>query len=340
MPMMRVMQVEKAHGAFELVERPVPEPGPDQVRIRVEACGICHSDLLAKEGYWPGIAYPRVPGHEVAGRIDKLGSGVTNWKPGQRVGVGWHGGHCFTCDPCRTGDFINCERGRISGLTDDGGYADFMLASTHALARIPDELGAVEAAPLLCAGVTTFNALRHSGARAGDLVAIQGVGGLGHLAIQFASRMGFRAVAISGGKDKEALARRLGAHYYIDAGAVDPAEELTKMGGAHLVFCTAPSGKAISPLIAGLKPRGKLLIVAAANDPIPVAATSLLSGRTIAGWPSGTARDSEDALNFSVLTGIRPMIETFPLERAPEAYEHMLANKARFRVVLNLATAG
>jgi D-arabinose 1-dehydrogenase-like Zn-dependent alcohol dehydrogenase len=337
MTTMRVMQVPKAHAAFELVERPIPEPGPNQVRIRVEACGICHSDLLAKEGFWPGLTYPRVPGHEVAGRVDKAGPGVTVWKPGQRVGVGWHGGHDFTCEACRIADFLNCEHGQITGLSFDGGYAEFMVAPQEALARVPDELSAPEAAPLMCAGITTFNALRNSGARPGDLVAVQGVGGLGHLAIQFASKMGFRTVAVSGGKDKEALARKLGASHYIDAGAADAGEELRKMGGAHLVFCTAPSGKAIAPLIAGLKQRGKLLIVAAATDAIPLASATLLSGRTIAGWPSGSSKDSEDAMNFSTLTGVRPMIETFPLERAAEAYEHMLSNKARFRVVLTVS---
>lgn len=337
MAAMKAVQIPQAHGAFELVERPVPAPGPNQVRVRVEACGICHSDLLAKEGLWPGITYPRIPGHEVAGRVDKAGSGVTNWKPGDRVGVGWHAGHCFVCDSCRAGDFINCERSQIAGLTIDGGYAEFMVVPQEALARIPDELSAVEASPLLCAGITTFNGLRHSGARPGDLVAIQGVGGLGHLAVQFASRMGFRTVAVSGGKDKEALARKLGAHDYIDAGSVDPGVELQKNGGAHIVFCTAPSGKAIAPLVAGLKPRGRIVIVAAATDPIPLVATTLLSGRSIAGWPSGTSKDSEDAMNFSALTGVRPMIETFPLERAAEAYEHMLTNKVRFRAVLTVA---
>lgn len=336
MASMKAVQVAQAHGAFELMERPIPEPGPNQVRVRVEACGICHSDLFAKEGFWPEITYPRIPGHEVAGRVDKTGSAVTNWKPGDRVGVGWHAGHCFVCESCRLGDFINCEHGQITGLTLDGGYAEFVVVPQEALARIPDGLNAADAAPLLCAGVTTFNALRNSGARPGDLVAVQGVGGLGHLAVQFASRMEFRTIAISGGKDKEPLARKLGAQHYIDAGSADPGAELQKMGGAHLVFCTAPSGKAITPLIGGLKPRGKILIVAAATDPIPLVAAKLLSGRSIAGWPSGSSIDSEAAMNFSALTGVRPMIETFPLERAAEAYEHMLSNKVRFRAVLTL----
>src|SRR5712692_299681 len=320
MPTMRAVQVARAGGDFELVERAIPEPGPNQVRIRVEACGICHSDLLAKNGLWPGLKYPRIPGHEVAGRIDRVGSGVAGFAPGERVGVGWHAGHCFECEPCRVGDFINCERGQVSGLTLDGGYAEFMVVPKEAVARMPDALIAAEAAPLLCAGITTFNALRNSGARAGGLVAVQGVGGLGHLAVQFSSRMGFRTVAVSSGKDKEALARKLGAAYYVDAGSADVGEELRKLGGAQVILATAPSGKAISGLINGLKPRGKLVIVAAAADPMSFPATSLLSGRAIAGWPSGTAKDSEDTMNFSLLTGVRPMIETFPLEKAAEGY--------------------
>ncbi len=334
---MKAVQIAQARGAFEVVERPVPEPEPNQVRVRVEACGVCHGDLVAKEGFWPGMIYPRVPGHEIAGRVDKAGSGVTNWKPGDRVGVGWHAGHCFVCESCRSGDFINCERGQITGLTLDGGYAEFVVVPQEALARIPDGLGAEDAAPLVCAGITTFNALRNSGARPGDLVAVQGVGGLGHLAVQFSNRMGFHTVAISGGRDKEPLALKLGAQEYIDAASVDPGAELRNMGGAHLIFCTAPSGKAITPLIAGLKPRGKLLIVGAATDPVPVIATQLLSGRSIAGWPSGSSKDSEDAMKFSTLTGVRPMIETFRLEKAAEAYERMLANKVRFRAVLTVA---
>jgi len=337
MPSMKAVQVSKAGGDFEAVERPIPSPGQDEVRIKVEACGICHSDQLVKEGHWPGLAYPRVPGHEVAGRIDEVGPGVSAWKVGQRVGVGWHGGHCFVCEACRRGDFINCARAHISGLTRDGGYAQYMIAREEAVAAIPESLNALDAGPLLCAGITTFNSLRHSGARPGDRVAIQGVGGLGHLAIQFASKMGFVAIAISTGKDKEALARRLGAVHYIDAGSSDPAKELLKLGGAHLVLATAPSSKAITPLINGLTTRGKLLIVAAAMDPLAVPPVVLLSGKSIAGWPSGSAMDSEDTLNFSAVSGVRPMVENYPLEKANEAYARMIGNRARFRVVLTTA---
>jgi D-arabinose 1-dehydrogenase-like Zn-dependent alcohol dehydrogenase len=335
---MKAVQVSRAGGALEVVERAVPEPGPNQVRIKVEACGVCHSDQLVKEGLWPGISYPRVPGHEVAGHVDKVGSGVTAWKAGERVGVGWHGGHCFVCDSCRRGDFINCVQLQITGISYDGGYAEYMLARQEALARIPETLKDVDAGPLLCAGITTFNALRHSGARGGDRVAVQGVGGLGHLGIQFASRMGFVTIALSSGKDKQELARKLGATHYIDAAAGDPVEQLRKMGGAHLILATAPSGKAIAPLVNGLAARGKLLIVAAAGDPIEVQAFTILSGRAIAGWPSGTSKDSEDTLQFSALSGVRPMIEVFPLTRASEAYERMISGKVRFRAVLKMAT--
>jgi alcohol dehydrogenase, propanol-preferring len=335
MQKMKAVQVSKAGGDFELVERPIPEPGPNEVRIKVEACGICHSDQIAKEGYWPaGVHYPRIPGHEVAGRIDEVGIGVTRWEVGQRVGVGWHGGHCFECTSCRRGDFINCENGEISGLTLDGGYAEYMVAPQEALAHIPDNLNAEQAAPLLCAGITTFNALRNSGARVGDLVAVHGVGGLGHLGIQYAAHMGFHTVAISGGAEKAELAMKLGARHYIDAGKQDPAAELQKLGGAQVILATAPSGKAMSALLGGLKLRGKLLIVAAAADPIPLVPLLLLSGKSIAGWPSGSAMDAEDALQFSALTGVRPMIEEFPLAKAAEAYQRMISNQARFRVVL------
>jgi D-arabinose 1-dehydrogenase-like Zn-dependent alcohol dehydrogenase len=334
---MQAVQVSKKGGNFEVVERPIPEPEPAQVRIKVEACGVCHSEQLVKEGYWPGITYPRVPGHEVVGRIDAIGSAVTAWQPGQRVGVGWHGGHCFECDPCRKGDFINCAQLHITGISSDGGYAQYMLARQEALARFPAALDVVSAAPLLCAGITTFNALRNSGARAGDRVAVQGIGGLGHLGVQFAARMGFNTIAISTGKDKEELARKLGAATYIDAGSSNAAAELQKLGGAHLILATAPSARAMSSVIDGLMPRGKLLIVGAALEPMQVGPIALLSGRSIAGWPSGTARDSEDTLSFSLLTGVRPMIETFPLARAAEAYDHMMKGKARFRVVLTVA---
>jgi D-arabinose 1-dehydrogenase-like Zn-dependent alcohol dehydrogenase len=334
---MKAAQVTRPGGDFEIVERPLPEPAAGQVRIKVEACGVCHSDQFVKEGLWPGITYPRVPGHEVMGRVDKVGGGVANWKAGQRVGVGWHGGHCFVCDRCRSGDFINCERAQVTGISYDGGYAQYMVAPQEALALVPDSLNETEAAPLLCAGITTFNALRNSGARSGDRVAVQGVGGLGHLAIQYASKMGFVTIGISSGKDKEELARKLGAAYYVDAAAGDPAGQLTKMGGAHVIVATAPSGKAIAPLVGGLTPRGKLLIVAAAGDPISIVSPTLLSGRSIAGWPSGTAKDSEDTLSFSALTGVRPMIEVFPLTRVRDAYERMITGKARFRAVLKMS---
>lgn len=333
---MRAVQVPKKGAEFEVVEKPVPEPGSTQVRIKVDACGVCHSDALVKEGLWPGIAYPRVPGHEVVGRIDAVGSNVKAWQVGDRVGLGWHGGHCFECDACRRGDFINCTTMHISGLHSDGGYAEFMLARQEALARLPGELDANEAAPLLCAGITTFNALRHSGARPGDRVAVQGIGGLGHLGVQFAARMGFATIAISTGQDKEALARKLGASFYIDAGKTDPAAELQKLGGAHVILATAPSARAMAAVINGLMPRGKLLIVGADFEPMQFVPATLLSGKQIAGWPSGTARDSEDALKFSLLSGVRPMIETFPLARAADAYAHMMKGRPRFRVVLTM----
>ncbi len=336
MQRMNAVQVSRPGGNFEPVERTVPEPGPGQVRIKVEACGVCHSDQLVKEGHWPGITYPRVPGHEVVGRIDGVGSGVTAWRAGERVGVGWHGGHCFQCDACRRGDFINCERAHVTGIHSDGGYASHMLARQEALARFPASLDGAEAAPLLCAGITTFNALRNSGARPGDRVAVQGIGGLGHLGVQFAAQMGFVTIAVSAGKDKEGLARKLGAAHYIDAAGADPAAELQKLGGAHLILATAPNAKAISPLVGGLTARGKLLIVAAADQPLSIVPLTLLSGRSVAGWPSGTARDSEDTLSFSQVRGVRPMVELFPLGKAAEAYEHMLSGKARFRVVLTM----
>jgi alcohol dehydrogenase/propanol-preferring alcohol dehydrogenase len=334
---MKAVQVPKAGADFQVVERPVPEPGPTQVRIEVEACGVCHSDVLVKEGSWPGVAFPRVPGHEVVGRIDAVGSAVSAWQVGQRVGVGWHGGHCFECDSCRRGDFINCARAHITGISSDGGYAEYMLARQEALARFPAGLDVVEAAPLLCAGITTFNALRNSSARPGDRVAVQGIGGLGHLGVQYAARMGFATIAISNGQDKEPLAGKLGASVYIDAGRTDPAAELQKLGGAHVILATAPSARAMAAVLGGLTPRGKLLIVGADFEPMQFVPVTLLSGRMIAGWPSGTARDSEDALNFSLLTGVRPMIETFPLARAAEAYAHMMKGRPRFRVVLTMA---
>ena len=338
MPSMKAVQVVKAGGDFELVERPIPEPERNQVRIKVEACGVCHSDVLVKDGLWPGLPYPRIPGHEIAGRIDKLGADVTMWKAGQRVGVGWHGGHCFTCDPCRRGDFILCRFEKITSLSFDGGYAEYMLAPAEAVAAMPDDLPSEEAAPLLCAGVTVYNPLRNSGARAGDLVAVQGIGGLGHLGIQCARQMGFRTVAIGRGADKELLARKLGAHEYVDGGVGAPSDSLQKLGGAHVILATAPDAKAISALVDGLTPGGKLIVVGAAPEPLSISPLQIiLARRSVHGWPSGTAKDSEDTLAFSSLTGVRPMIERFPLEKAAEGYQQMLSGRARFRVVLTMS---
>jgi D-arabinose 1-dehydrogenase-like Zn-dependent alcohol dehydrogenase len=335
---MRVVQVAAPGAPLELVGREVPSPGNGEVRIRVEACGICHSDSFTKEGAFPGIHYPRVPGHEVAGRIDALGPGAEPWREGQRVGVGWHGGHCGHCDRCRRGDFVTCRQARIPGIAYDGGYADYMIAPAHALAAIPDELDAEAAAPLLCAGITTFNALRNSGARAGDLVAVLGIGGLGHLALQFASRMGFEVVAIARGKDKEELARTLGARRYLDSQANDVAAELAARGGARVILATVTSAKAMTAVIDGLAVNGKLLVIGAAAEPIEVSPLQLIGRRaSIQGWPSGVAADSEDTLAFSALAEVRPMIETFPLEQAAAAYERMMSGAARFRVVLTMA---
>ena len=337
MPKMKAVQVSKAGGNFELVERNIPDPGRNQVRIKVEACGICHSDALVKEGLWPGLQYPRVPGHEIAGRIDAVGADVSNWKPGQRVGVGWHGGHCFVCDPCRRGDFINCRNEKITAITHDGGYQEYMVSPAEAVAVIPDDLPAAEAAPLLCAGITVFNALRHSGAHSGELVAVQGIGGLGHLGIQYAKQMGFRTFAIGRGKDKEALARKLGAAHYVDTAAGDPAAELQKFGGARIILATAPDSKSMSALFDGLSSNGKLIVVGASPDPIGVTPFQLIRGRkALQGWASGHAKDSEDTMEFSALSGVRPMIEKFPLEQATEAYNQMISGKARFRVVLTM----
>jgi len=334
---MKAVQISKAGGNFEVVDRPIPEPGRGQVRIQVEACGICHSDALVKEGHWPGIEYPRVPGHEIAGRVDKVGADVTWWKPGQRVGVGWHGGHCFQCDPCRRGDFILCQKEKITAISFDGGYAEYMVAPAEAVASMPDDLPADEAAPLLCAGITVYNALRNSGARGGDVVAVQGIGGLGHLGVQYARQLGFRTVAIGRGSDKQALAKKLGAHEYIDTSAGPPAAALQKLGGARVILATAPDSKSMSALIDGVAPAGKLLIVGAGFEPLTVTPLQLIGGRkTIQGWPSGTAKDSEDTLRFSSLSGVRPMIERYPLEKAAEAYDQMIRGKARFRVVLTM----
>ena len=338
MAQMMAVQISRPGAPFEVVKREMPAPGPNQVRVKVQACGVCHSDLFVKEGHWPGLQYPRITGHEVAGVIDEVGAGVTAWKKGQRVGVGWHGWHCGQCVPCRRGDFIGCQNFRVTGFHDDGGYARYMIARIEALAAIPDSLSPVEAAPILCAGITTFNSLRHSGAVAGDLVAVQGLGGLGHLGIQFASRMGFHTVAIGRGQDKEPLALKLGAVRYLDTDAVNVAKELTSLGGASVILATAPNSKAMSALIDGLGVGGQLLVVGASADPISVTPIQLIGQRrAIQGWPSGTARDSEDTLNFCALTGIRPMVETFPLEQAAAGYERMLSGKARFRVVLTMS---
>jgi len=336
-PQMTVAQISKPGAGFEIVERDIPEPGAGHVRIKVQACGVCHSDVLTVEGAWPGIQYPRVPGHEVAGVIDEVGAGVSAWQKGQRVGVGWHGGHDNTCRQCRRGDFVNCENQKISGISYDGGYQQYMLAPVEALAAIPDSLKDVEAAPLLCAGITTYNALRHSGAMPGDLVAVQGVGGLGHLGIQFANKFGYKVAAVGRGSENAALAKKLGASVYIDSQATKPAEELQKLGGAQVVLATAPSSKAMSELIDGLAANGKLMVVGATFDPIEVTPIQLISKmRTIQGWASGTPADSEDTLRFAELSGVRPMIETYPLEKAAEAYARMMSGKAEFRVVLTM----
>lgn len=334
---MRAAQIPGAGADFQVVDREVPKPGVGQVRIKVQACGVCHSDVLTKEGMWPGIQYPRVPGHEVAGIIDELGDGVTEWKEGQRVGVGWHGGHDGTCLQCRRGDFINCRNQKVSGISYDGGYQQYMAAPVEALAAIPDGLDAVEAAPLLCAGVTTFNALRHSGALPGDLVAVLGVGGLGHLGIQFANKFGYRVAAIGRGPANAALAKKLGASVYIDSKASKAAEALQKLGGAQAILATAPSSKAMSELIDGLAPNGRLMVIGAAPEAIEVTPGQLIFGNhIIQGWASGTATDSEDTLRFAELTGVRPMIETYPLEKAAEGYARMLSGDAQFRVVLTM----
>ena len=334
---MKVAQVPAPGADFQIVEREVSQPAAGQVRIKVQACGVCHSDALTKDGSWPGIQYPRVPGHEVVGLIDELGPGVSEWTMGQRVGVGWHGGHDGTCLACRRGDFGNCRNQQIAGISYDGGYQQYMVAPVEALAAIPESLNAAEAAPLLCAGITTFNALRHSGASPGDLVAVQGIGGLGHLGIQFANKFGYKVAAIGRGSENAALAKKLGAAVYIDSRAAKAAEELQKLGGAQVILATAPNSKAMSELIDGLGPKGKLMVIGAAFDPIEVTPIQLISGsRTIQGWASGTPTDSEDTLRFAELTGVRPMIETYPLERAAEAYARMLSGDAQFRVVLTM----
>src|SRR5215469_2592154 len=334
---MLVAQIAKAHGGFEIVKRQVPAPGPGQVRIKVQACGVCGSDEFTVEGSWPGIQYPRAPGHEVVGIVDKLGPEVSEWKVGQRVGVGWHGGHDGTCRFCRRGDFRNCENLQIPGISYDGGYEQFMIAPAEAVVPVPDGLSDVEAAPLLCAGITTYNSLRHSGALPGDLVAILGIGGLGHLAIQFANKFGYKVAAIGRGSENASLAKQLGAHVYIDNKATDAAQALQKLGGAQVILGTAPSSKAMSEVIDGLGPNGKLVVVGATADPIDVTPIQLITGsRAIQGWASGSASDEEDTLNFSVLSGVRPRIETYPLEKAADAYARMKSGKAQFRVVLTM----
>ena len=336
MPRMRAVQVPNAHGDFQLVEREVPEPGPGFVRIKVQACGICHSDEYAKEGSRPGITYPRVPGHEIAGVVDAIGPDVLGWQVGDRAGVGWHGGHCGYCASCRRGDFVTCSKGRqITGLTCDGGYTDYMVISAAALAKIPDGIAATDAAPLFCAGVTTFNSLRNSGARPGDLVAILGLGGLGHLGVQFAAKMGFDTVAIARGKDKETFARKLGASHYIDSESQNAAAELEKLGGAKVILSTVTSGKAVNAVLGGMGVNGKTILVGNPDQPLEITGRLLIAGRrSVSGWPSGSPIDSQDTLSFCAVTGIRPMIETYPLDRAADAYQRMMSGKARFRVVL------
>ena len=334
---MKAAQVPKPGADFQIVEREIPTPGPGEVRIKVQACGVCHSDSLTKEGQWPGIQYPRAPGHEIAGTIDELGPGVSEWRKGQRVGVGWHGGHDGTCRACRRGDFRNCQNVKIPGISYDGGYQQYMVAPTEAVAAMPDGLGDVEAAPLLCAGITMYNSLRHSGALPGDLVAIEGVGGLGHLGIQFANKFGYRVAAIGRGPENAPLAKTLGASVYIDSQAVNATQELQRLGGAQVIVATAPSSKAMSELFDGLSPNGKLMVVGVAFEPIEVTPVQLITGsRAIQGWTTGSTADEEDTLRFAELSGVRPMIETYPLEKAGEAYARMMSGKAKFRVVLTM----
>jgi alcohol dehydrogenase len=336
---MRAVQISRPGGPLEIVERDIPEPGQGYVRIKVQACGICHSDTVTKDGLFPGIQYPRVPGHEVVGVIDAVGSGVPRWKAGQRVGVGWNGGSCGYCDNCRRGDFYACQTSTdVTGVTRDGGYADYMLAPISALASIPEELSSVEAAPLMCAGVTTFNCLRNSGARPGDLVAVIGIGGLGHLALQFAAKMGCKTVAIARGKDEESLARQLGAHYHIDNQSQDPAAELQKLGGAKIILATVTNSDAMKAVLGGLGVGGTLMMIGAVPSLEINPLQMLLRNEAVKGWYSGTSIDSQDTLAFSVLSGIRSMNEAYPLDRVAEAYERMMSGKARFRVVLNISS--
>ena len=341
MAKMRAVQVAKAGGPLELVEKEIPAPGAGQVRVRVHACGICHSDALTVEGYWPGINYPRVPGHEAAGVVDALGAEVPGWKVGDRVGIGWFGGSCGYCDSCRRGDFLTCLiNPQVTGISWDGGYADYMIVPREALALIPDELSFVDAGPLMCAGVTTFNSLRNSGARAGDLVAVHGIGGLGHLGVQFAARMGFHTVAIARGAEKAELSKRLGAHEYIDSTAGDPGKALAKLGGAKVIISTVTSGGAMEEMLGGLGIDGKLIALGVSQEPIAVTSVQLIGGRkSVAGWPSGSSIDSQDTMRFSAYTGVRPIVQEMPLERAADGYKMMMDNKARYRVVLTMGNA-
>jgi D-arabinose 1-dehydrogenase-like Zn-dependent alcohol dehydrogenase len=335
---MKVALIPKAGADFQIVDREIPQPGPEQVRIKVQACGVCHSDMFTKEGLWPGIEYPRVPGHEVAGIVDEVGAGVSEWKKGQRVGVGWHGGHDGTCLYCRRGDFGNCQNMKVAGISYDGGYQEYMVAPAEAVTAIPEGLSDAEAAPLLCAGITTYNALRHSGALPGDLVAVLGIGGLGHLGIQFANKFGYKVAAIGRGPENGALAKKLGASVYIDNKMTNAAEALQKLGGAQVILATAPSSKAMSEVIDGLAPNGKLMVVGATADSLAVTPIQLITGsRAIQGWASGTPADAEDTLRFAELTGVRPMIETYPLDKAAEAYARMMSGNAQFRVVLTMS---
>jgi D-arabinose 1-dehydrogenase-like Zn-dependent alcohol dehydrogenase len=334
---MKAAQVSAAGAELKIVELAIPDPGEGQVRIKVHACGVCHSDAIVVEGLRPGIPYPRVPGHEVAGVVDALGSGVTEWRKGQRVGVGWHGGHDGTCRECRRGDFKNCRNEQNPGISYDGGYQEYMLAPAEALVAIPDSFSDIDAAPMLCAGVATYNALRHSGALPGDLVAVQGIGGLGHLGIQFAHKFGYKVVAVGRGAEIEPLAKKLGADVYIDSKVMDPAEELQKLGGADVILATAPDSKAMTELIGGLGPNGKLLLIGVTSDPIEVTPAQLIrGGKTVQGWVGGTPADSDDTLRFAELCGVRAMIETYPLEQAAAAYARMMSGKAEFRVVLTM----
>lgn len=338
MAKMKAAQVGQAKGPFEIVEREVPQPGPGEVLIQVRASGICHSDAMTKDGMMPGISYPRVPGHEVAGVIAALGGGVVGWKVGQRVGVGWHGGHCGYCDSCRRGEFVTCTIApRITGISFDGGHAEYMVASAAILAAIPDALSDVDAGPLMCAGVTTYNALRNAGARPADLVAVLGIGGLGHLGVQFAAKMGYRTAALARGKDKEALARQLGAHEYIDTQAENPAEALQRLGGAKIVLATVTDAGAMMAAFGGLGVGGKLIVVGVAHEPLQVPIFPLIGGRrAVMGWPSGSSIDSQDTLAFSAINGVRPMTEVMPLARIGEGYDRMMSGKVRFRAVVSM----